>query len=123
VVESIRRLQDNYEDIRQYYKTLLSVAMQHNTSLANDIADVLGQIQFQDVVRQRVERVTGAATRRNDLLLEFVQRLRARDAVLTTIPGKLQLLVQDYLEQEMRHASTGTEAGSTGKDLPKFELF
>jgi methyl-accepting chemotaxis protein len=123
VVESIRRLQDSYEDIRQYYKTLLSVAMQHNTNLANDIADVLGQIQFQDVVRQRVERVAGAATRRNDLLLEFVQRMRARDAVLMTIPEKLQLLVQDYLEQEMRHASTGTEAGSTGKDLPKFELF
>lgn len=123
VVESIRRLQDSYEDIRQYYKTLFSVVTQHNTNLANDIAEILGKIQFQDVVRQRVERVAVAAAQRNALLHEFAQGLSSFDSGLMAIPEELKQLVQDYLEQESCHAGIGAEVKDAGKDLPKFELF
>jgi hypothetical protein len=51
IVRAIRKLQENHEDIRQYYKTLFNVVNQHNTSLATDIAEMLGHIQYQDVVR------------------------------------------------------------------------
>ena len=123
VVDSIRSLQEGYDDMRQFYKTLFAVVMQHNTSLAQDIAEVLGQIQFQDVVRQRVERVASAAARRNALLLEFSQGLGGAGHGLLDMPEKMRQLAQDYLEQENCHAGLGAGSGVGEEDAPKFELF
>jgi len=123
VVDSIRSLQEGYEDMRQYYKTLFSVVTQHNTSLAAEIAEMLGKIQFQDVVRQRIERVVSAASRRNALFLEFSRALATSDTRLADIPQEMQLLVEDYLAEKERHGAIGADGASLADGLPKIELF
>ena len=123
VVDSVRSLQESHEGMRQYYRTLLSVVNQHNTSLAADIAEMLGQIQFQDVVRQRIERVVSAASERHTLLQEFSRALAASDIGLVGIPIKMQQLVEDYQAEEVRHGTLGTDEATLANGLPKIELF
>lgn len=120
VIESIRTLQDSYEDMRQYYKTLFSVVAQHNTSLAAEIAEILGQIQFQDVVRQRIERIAATAVKRNNVFLEFSRALAVPNAGLEEIPEKMRSLMEEYLAEEARHGAGGQ---GSNDGLPKLELF
>lgn len=119
VVDSIRKLQDSYEDMRQYYKTLFSVVTQHNTGLAAEIAEMLGQIQFQDVVRQRVERLQAAGGRRDEVLGQLPEHLMT-EAGLADLAARLRVVVDDYLAGETCHAAVGSN-GSGGP--PKLELF
>lgn len=123
VVDTISSMQESHEDMRQYYKTLFSVVTQHNTSLATQIAEMLGHIQFQDVVRQRIERVEFAASKRNDLLVELSQALASPDYRLAEVAGKMQSLVDEYQAEEAHHSEAGTAGSDTSRGLPKIELF
>lgn len=121
IVTSIRRLQENYDDIRQYYKTLFAVVTEHNVSLAREIGEMLGQIQFQDVVRQRIERAMVAIDQRNEVLLDLTQKLTRAPADLVDLPAKMQAVLDAYVTKEACHAPAGAAGGGDG--LPKFELF
>jgi methyl-accepting chemotaxis protein len=119
IVGSIRRLQETHEDLRQYYKTLFSVVTEHNTSLAREIAEMLGQIQYQDVVRQRIERVAAAVTQRNGVLGELPRRLGESTAGLAELPARMLAVLDAYRAGEARHAAASSEDAG----LPKIELF
>ena len=122
-VESIRILQENYEDMRQYYKTLFAVVTDHNTRLAAEIAEILGQIQFQDVVRQRIERIASAAASRNDLLVELSRKLAEPGVGLADVPEKMHRLVEAYQAEEQCHGLPNDGGSAADDGLPQFELF
>jgi len=120
VVASVHRLRDNYEDMRQFYKTLFSVVTQHNTSLAEQIADMLGILQYQDVVGQRLSRLQATMRQRADLL---VAAGVPSDSLMQLADALSQLHV-DYLENESRHARPAIGSGtSTSAGPPSIELF
>jgi len=123
IVRAIRKLQDNHEDIRQYYKTLFNVVSQHNASLAMDISEMLGHIQYQDVVRQRIERIESAMTLRNDVLRKMPPRLGEPHANLTELPAQMLEVLNKYQADEERHAPASTEVTGQMAGLPKFQLF
>ncbi len=120
VISSIRNLQENYEDMRQYYKTLFTVVTQHNTHLAREIADMLGQIQYQDVIRQRIERMGSVFIKRNDLFYELSEQPSPSRKEWENIPEQMRELLEAYLTEESRHASSADAAVTA---LPKLELF
>jgi len=123
IVGAIRKLQENHEGIRQYYKTLFNVVAQHNTSLATDIAEMLGHIQYQDVVRQRIERIDTAMTQRNDVLRKIPSRLGEPNANLTELPTQMLVVLDKYQANEERHSPAATEVNGQVTGLPKFQLF
>jgi len=59
------------------------VVTEHNTNLAAEISEMLGYLQYQDVARQRIERVTVAMNRRNEILSKLPLRL----GQIETCPG------------------------------------
>lgn len=115
-VNSIQHLRDNYEDMRQFYKTLFSVVTQHNTALATQISDMLGMLQYQDVVGQRVGRVQTALMRRCELFTASA----SNDDQLRELPPQLIQLLNDYLTGEARHARSTTNADAAEM---RIELF
>ena len=121
LIESIRRLEENYHDMRQYYKTLFVVVTEHNTSLAKEIAEMLGQIQFQDVARQRIERACMAIVQRNEVLIKLPKLLDSTIAEFEALPLKIQSVLEDYVSKEKSHAAVDKQGDIDG--LPKFELF
>jgi len=124
VVDSIHKLQESYDDMRQYYKTLFNVVTEHNTRLASEITEMLGHIQYQDVVRQRIERIVSVVGRRNAVLEEFPARLAETPDRLAELPNHLGVVLEDYLAEEACHASSVSGASGQATDSqPKIQLF
>lgn len=119
VIESIQNLQESYEDMRQYYKTLFNVMTQHNVQLANEITEMLGHIQFQDVVRQRIERMDHASQSRDRLFEHFARGIDSADADWLSLAQQMQAVLDEYVALESRHAAST----SGNESEPKLELF
>lgn len=123
VMDSVKKLEESHEDMRQYYKTLFSVINNNNRKLAADISEILGSIQYQDIVRQRIERMQIAMQRRNDLLQLFVDELNASNGHLADdFATQMNIILEDYLEEESHH-NNSMNSDANEDAPPKFELF
>ncbi|MDD2864146.1 MAG: methyl-accepting chemotaxis protein [Methylococcales bacterium] len=123
VMESVKKLEESHEDMRQYYKTLFSVINNNNRKLAADISEILGSIQYQDIVRQRIERMQIAMQRRDELFQVFADELEASTGNLVDdFAAQMNIILEDYLEEESHHnSSMNSDADEDAP--PKFELF
>lgn len=121
VTESVHQLQASHEDMNQYYKTLITVVKEYNSNMANTIVDALGSMQYQDVVRQRLERILAALTRYSEVLqavpsdpeLPFSPRFKE----------DLERVLSSYIEEEGRHGDQSAADGDGEDAAPKIELF
>jgi methyl-accepting chemotaxis protein len=118
----IDRLRGNFEGLGQYYKTRFAVVTKHNEELAADIAEVLGQIQYQDVVRQSIERVRIAVSRRNEILQAALADLEQGAQGFEQLPQQLELILEDYLAEEDHHRHSTRQVSAATGEL-KVELF
>jgi methyl-accepting chemotaxis protein len=119
---TMAKLRDNFEDMSQYYKTRFSVVMKHNEDLVLDIGEMLGQVQYQDVVRQSIERIRSAAGRRNDALRAMLCMPRGDFAEDGDFPLQLELILDNYIAEEQKHRHSVRQ--TQGSDAPlKIELF
>jgi methyl-accepting chemotaxis protein len=116
---TIQKLQDNFEDMSQYYKTRFAIVSKHNEDLVQEIAEALGQIQYQDVVRQAIERIRIATARRNDALLPL---LSAPGEDRADLPVQLELILDEYLAEENKHRHSERQTQDS-RAPPKIELF
>ena len=122
MVESIRQLQHGNQEVQRFYQDLFAATTQHNSRLAAEITELLGYIQFQDVIRQRIERITDTVAQRNEVFKELPQCLGTSDLALAELQTRMHAMLREYVEGEACHASaSGGNDGQAG--LPKFELF
>ena len=121
-VVSIQKLRENFEDMSQYFKTRFAVVTQHNQSLSRDIAEVLGHIQYQDVVRQCIERMRSTSARRNALLQTTLGDMQQDDTGMAGLSGQLDDITQDFVRQEEMHKHSARHDEQGNGEL-KFELF
>lgn len=119
---SIQKLLDNFESMNRYYKERFSQASQHNEALAGDIAEVLGQIQFQDVVRQCIERIQAAVEQRNACLQNAGSTHDRDGANSAKASALLAVILQHYLAEEAKHTQSIEHTQDTDGAL-KVELF
>jgi methyl-accepting chemotaxis protein len=117
-VASIQKLQENFEDMSQYFKTRFAVITQHNQTLSRDIAEVLGHIQYQDVVGQCIQRLRSTIAQRNALL----QSATETQPDTAQMQAELLALLQEFLAQEQMHKHSARHDEQGGGEL-KFELF
>lgn len=124
LAHSVQRLQENYEDLRQYHKTLFTVVNRHNTHLAEQIIDLLGHAQFEDVLRQRIERLRLSAAQRLDYWTQTQTQFLSRDVRDLPSLQRLDELIENYAAGERQHQSVSstTATGHSGTG-PKIELF
>ena len=117
VMSSVRQLQDSQEDMQQYYKTLFVVIDQNNTKLSHDISEVLGNIQYEDILRQRIERAQQVMQQRKELWCQVISNLSNDE--IESLSLQFQMALSDYTMQESRHNNSLTNDNSS----KKFELF
>lgn len=133
VADAFEKLQHSYEDMRQFYKTLFTVVTQHNTELAEQIADMLGLLQYQDVESQRIIRIKDTLMRRQALCADITQlgaHIDAHadkpldEALLPQLSVSLQQLLEEHLEAESRHRHPDHgSADAEAETGPRIELF
>ncbi len=120
---TINKLIDGHGDMRGFYKELMRVMTDYNATFADEIVTVLGDIQFQDIVRQAVERMQNALRKRHSVSTQMVKLISA-DTYSTEaaqrLVAQLQTLRRDYEQEEYRHRQDAvTGSGS----VPHIELF
>lgn len=121
-VVTIEKLQDNFEDMSQYFKTRFAVVTKHNEDLAKDIAEVLGHIQYQDVVSQCIERMRKAIAQRNAFLQTVAGQPQLSAEDLAQLPEILGQVLAAYLQEEDKHKHSARHEEEASSEL-KFELF
>jgi methyl-accepting chemotaxis protein len=119
---TIQKLRDNFADMSQYYKTRLAIVTKHNEDQVRDIAEALGHVQSQDVVRQCIERIRNTAARRNDSLRALVDAAGPNSAIDSDLPIQLELILDDYLAEENNHRHSVRQTQDSAAPL-KIELF
>jgi methyl-accepting chemotaxis protein len=132
--QQFRSMAGNLSDIEERFKSatlhldeVIKSIDRSNRVIVEEVSTVLGEIQFQDVLRQRIEHVNEG--------LEFLSGL-ARDTVLWLSGGgelpsqhleeHLDALSRKYVMQEQRSthdAVLGTSGASLAASSPKIELF
>jgi methyl-accepting chemotaxis protein len=120
--ESIHKFQDNFSGITEFYKARFEVITQHNNELAVNISEVLGQIQYQDVVSQIIDRLLFAMNHRNELYKGLTADLSQGDFNSESLVPKLNLILQNYLIEEEKHKHSARHHGDSAGEL-KIELF
>ena len=120
VMDAIEKLEKTREDSRQFYKTLFNVINDNNQKLAENIADLLSNIQYQDIVSQRIERMRDMLKQRNNLFQSFVEELELSNGNLEDdFSGKMNSILVDYIELESNHHNSLNSVDLSSK----FELF
>jgi methyl-accepting chemotaxis protein len=107
----------------QYYKTRFAVVTRHNEDLARNIAEVLGQIQYQDVVRQCVQRIQAVVGRRNGVLQDAVVSAGQHGPDGAPLPALLQAVLDDYLAEEKKHLHSARHEPDNSDSGLKIALF
>ena len=121
-VGSIQKLRENFEDMSQYFKTRFAVVTKHNEDLAKEISNVLGHIQYQDVVSQCIDRLRGAIGERNAFLQSSVTLQAQGSLELAQLPEQLALILNAYQSEEEKHRHSARHNDENSSEL-KFELF
>jgi methyl-accepting chemotaxis protein len=126
IMDLVQNLEESNEDMRQYYKTLFSVVnsvmSKSQKDISDQVADVLGSIQYQDILRQRIERVLEVMNDRQHLLEEFSTALQENSNDIDQFSQRMANVLGDYIENESHHANS-LDPSEDEQALPKFELF
>lgn len=117
----IEQLRGRLEDMNRQFKTRLATVSAHNEALVRDIEEILGLIQYQDIVRQSIERIRATVGKRNEVLVDTAMRANG-SGDLSAVPEQLELLLSDYEATENNHTRAALhETG--GRNEVKIELF
>jgi methyl-accepting chemotaxis protein len=116
--QAVTQLQTSFDRMSGSYQERFADMLAQGESVAAGSAEVLGQLQYQDVVRQCVERLQLAVAKRNDAFGGAVAHgMPGRPAALADLIGDI---LEDYLAQETLHGRGADEAGG---GAPAIELF
>ncbi|MGV7210738.1 methyl-accepting chemotaxis protein [Oxalobacteraceae bacterium A2-2] len=118
VAEHVSHLQTRLDQLSSCYRAPLEAVAAHGVALAEGTADVLGAMQFQDILRQHVERLVAANQERGAIAAQLAPRVQ-EDAETTQLADRLEALLASYTEEEARHGQPGAD----GDGAPAIELF
>ena len=83
----------------------------------------MDSIQYQDIVRQRIERMQFVMQQRNELLQQFLLELESSEGNITDdFAVKMNTVLNQYAISESSHHSSLSENNSANQS-PQFELF
>jgi methyl-accepting chemotaxis protein len=131
VLTDIAEMQQRFADSMSHMqldKIIDDVKLGHQ-GIADRLADALGQMQGQDVMRQRVENVQHALRELNEHFSDMAAQMQGQDGeptALVPIKERMDKQVQHYVmhSQLATHAAlTGGIAAATQPEAARIELF
>lgn len=126
VLETIQKLGGNYTETQAFYSALMAVMTECNAELVQGISELLGDVQFQDVIRQSIERMQAVRHQRDGIFQRTAEQLSALELSgidLLSLREALHMLYVEFGQEEERHKSVGDGPQATGMPGLKIELF
>jgi methyl-accepting chemotaxis protein len=115
--EAVTQLRASCSRIVGTYQAGFADMLEHGEMISYGTGEVLGQLQYQDIVRQCVERLQAAIGRRNAVLeKEFGGMAAPRPELVAALIGDV---LEEYLAGEALHGGAAEEDGGG----PAIELF
>lgn len=126
VLETIQKLGGNYAQTQAFYQSLMAVMTECNAALVHGISELLGDVQFQDVIRQSIERMQAVRRQRDDIFSRTADSLSTMEISLVEFPSlkeALARLCHEFEHEEARHRSAGGDSQGADTSSLKIELF
>jgi methyl-accepting chemotaxis protein len=128
VMSDIDEMQHRSSDASQRLLEIIDGVKQGHQDIVVRLSEALGQIQFQDVIRQRVEHVQGALEELNGHLQCLADQLAGLPwdpAVMVPLRQRLDDQVQSYVMQSQRstHQDVTGQQSTEASERPNIELF
>jgi methyl-accepting chemotaxis protein len=126
VLATIEKLGGNYSETQAFYNALMVVMAECNAELVQGLSELLGDVQFQDVIRQSIERMQAVRLQRDGIFVRIADQLDALELSMVELPSLKDALDGLYLEfekEEARHRSAGEKPRDAGMSNLKIELF
>lgn len=127
LAENITEIAERFSNASSFLEDIIRIIDDANKVIVTEISTALGEIQFQDVVRQRVEQVSDGLDRVSAYAQETVSWLEGKaDESTKRLDLQLSELQEKYVMQEQRITHNNAIGGaSTEKVTPtsKIELF
>ena len=128
VIADVDEMQQRFSAASQSLMEIIESVKTGHQDIVTGLSEALGQIQFQDVIRQRVEQVQKAQQELNEHLQCMADQLVDKPwdpQSMVTLRQRLEQQVASYVMQSQREthqAVTGTTSTKTN-DRPNIELF
>jgi len=128
VIRDIDEMQERFSAVSGSLLGVIEGVKTGHHEIIMQLSEAMGKIQFQDVIRQRVEQVQGAMNELNDHLQNMADQLVDKPWDPTTmvhLRERLEQQVSNYVmksQLETHQTVTGKSADS-GQDRPSIELF
>lgn len=127
VSDQLMAVSENFEELSQFLLDVTSQSCQSVDVIHQQVLAALGQMQFQDISRQRLEQVQQALVRLDEHYQTIVSQLHIdppQKIEITSLNEQIGRLQQDYVMEEQRNVHKQTLRQNT--DTPKrpdIELF
>ncbi len=103
MVKTIGDMQQHQEDSRQELMVQINEASSINNELAAQINEMVASVQYQDVVRQMIERVDDAAQRKSQVLENIAETLQIEEATIELGGREIKTILSDFMTLEQSH--------------------
>jgi methyl-accepting chemotaxis protein len=120
-------MQQRFGEAAETLVSLVSGVQQANAGIVDEISVVLGTIQFQDVLRQRLQHISGAMLEIDRYVSEAGRWVNGPSRTYpdaAPIPPSLESLYAGYVMNQERDAHRAVVGGESAEpERPKIELF
>jgi methyl-accepting chemotaxis protein len=117
-------LDSSYVDMRQFYQMMMFAVIGHNRQINDGITSLLGTVQYQDILRQAIERMAPPLAHRGDVVMAMVNAWKEGLPVddLVEVSAKV---ASDYVAREKDHEAVdkAPAVGDSGPAMQSIELF
>lgn len=124
---NLSEIEERFRNASVHLEEIIQSIDESNRTIVDEVSVVMGEIQFQDVLRQRIEHVTEGLEYLNGLAGDTVLWLDGgAEAPSQSLRKQLDVFTEKYVMQDQRaahNAVMGKSAGNSASTSPKIELF
>lgn len=127
IAQKVRELGEQFSELLSDTRHLSDALSSYAGLLQNSIADALGVLQTQDIMRQQIEHIEDALRTLDEHVEDWDEQLTQtpdNPELLPSLGEKMDALFHRYVMHQQRNAhllAVGKDPGETG--LPRVELF
>jgi methyl-accepting chemotaxis protein len=121
-LDSVININSQYDDFSEKMLVTLTARVD---DISGSVSSTMGDIQFQDITRQRLEQVQNVSAQANEYYMSILSNMDDHDTLIKLEPFTADSFLSDYNMEEQRtiHSqSAGDEANKNG-DQPLIQLF
>ena len=124
LIDQAGAVQSLQQQHRQALLEQIAQASTINQELARQISEMMGSVQYQDIVRQMLERVDDTQAEKQKVFDQITAQLEIRESEVEFSGQTISAIMENFKEREADHIRAGDlSSRQTAGNQPKAELF